>query len=445
LRIFAKLKVAKRNIPQVLPQQSGFLTNLRDAVVGSQICYDYQPRVAERGNGDIIGKMKAFKRSYLWACLAVILLSTSFIAGYLAQHYLPLGDNQGDQFGLVQQAYSILKNHAYDDLPQDPQIQYGMIRGMLQAYGDPFSSFLEPVQSTLENHSLQGHFGGIGVGLGLDEEGYVLMFPFPDSPALEAGVLEGDRLMAVNGILFRPPVAMEQVQAAIRGPVGKPVTLQLVHPPDETMVEVSILRREIPLPSVTWHLEPSDPAVGIVEINLIAASTAEEVQKAFQDLGSRGATGFLLDLRDNGGGLLNAGIETARLFLKQGDIIHQQYRNQELEIYRVEKPGPLVDIPLAILVNQNTASAAEIIAGALQAQDRALLVGFPTYGKDSIQLIFPLQDGSSLHVTAAKWWIPGLENLDGNHNLHPDILLTLDNPTTEDYIQAAIQALSGQN
>jgi carboxyl-terminal processing protease len=387
--------------------------------------------------------MKAFKRTYLWTFLVVILLGASFAAGYLTHRYLLFDGRQEEDFPLVLQAYSILKNHAYDDIPQEPQLQYGMIRGMLQAYGDPFSTFLEPAHSTLESDSLQGHFGGIGVSLGFDPQGYVQLFPFPEGPAIEAGVLEGDRLLAVEQMPFKPPVAMEQVQAAIRGPVGKAVTLQLARPPEYTVLEVTMVRREIALPSVTWHVEPSDPTVGIVQVNLIAASTPDEVQKAIVDLRERGAGKFVLDLRDNGGGLLSAGIETARLFLKDGEILHQQYRGQEVEIYRVEGPGPLVDVPLAILVNEYTASAAEIIAGALQAQGRATLVGSPTFGKDSIQLIFTLQDGSSLHVTAAKWWIPGLERQDDSASLQPDVLVSSEDPHSEAYIQAAIQALSG--
>ena len=387
--------------------------------------------------------MKSFSRAYLWTFLAVLLLAGSFAGGYLTHMYLAFSGNRVENFPILLQAYSILKHHAYQDLPEEPQLQYGMIRGMLQAYGDPFTSFLEPVQSTLETHNLQGHFGGIGVRLGTDEEGFVVLYPFPEGPAIEAGVMEGDRLLGVEGNTFTPPVNIEQVQAAVRGPVGRPVTLQLARPPDYPPIEVTMIRREIALPSVTWHLLPEDPATGLVEINLIAASTPEEVEKAIQDLSGRGAERFVLDLRDNGGGLLSAGIDTARLFLREGEIIHQQYRGQEVEVYRVEKPGSLAEVPLAVLINQNTASAAEIIAGALQAGHRAILVGYPSYGKDSIQLIFPLQDGSSLHVTAARWWIPGLEPAE-TFKLQPDVLLSPDTPHTEDYLQAALQALSEQ-
>jgi carboxyl-terminal processing protease len=385
--------------------------------------------------------MKEFKRAYLWTLLAVALLSAGFLGGFVTHDYLSKTGRLGGDFPILQQAYSILQNHAYIDLPESTPMQYGMIRGMLQAYGDPFTTFLEPVQSELESHSLQGSFGGIGVRMGNDTQGFIVLFPFPEGPAAEAGVMEGDRLLAVDDLSVSLLTPLDLVQAALRGPVGKPVALELGRPPDYSLVEVTITRREIPLPSVTWHLEPSYPQVGVVEINIIAASTPGEIEKAVADLQERGATHFILDLRDNGGGLLSAGMDTARLFLEEGMVMQQQYRGEDVETFQVQKPGTLSGIPLVVLVNQNTASAAEIIAGALQARGRAKLVGAPTFGKDSIQLIFELQDGSSLHVTAARWWIPGLEQSEGMTALQPDRLVEAENPHSEEFIQAAIQAL----
>jgi carboxyl-terminal processing protease len=385
--------------------------------------------------------MREFKRAYLWTLLAVALLSASFLAGFVTHDFLLRIGRLGGDFPLLQQAHSILSNHAYSDLPESTPLQYGMIRGMLQAYGDPFTTFLEPVQSELEGHSLQGHFGGIGVRLGRDGEGFIVLFPFPEGPAAEAGVLEGDRLLVVDEIPIELSTPMETIQAAVRGPVGKQVSLKLGRPPDYSTVEVTITRREIALPSVTWHLEPSQPHIGLLEINIIAASTPGEIEKAVADLQERGATHFILDLRDNGGGLLSAGMDTARLFLEDGVVMQQQYRGKDVETFQVQKPGALSGIPLAVLINQNTASAAEIIAGALKAQGRAILVGTPSFGKDSIQLIFELQDGSSMHVTAAKWWVPGLERLEGVSGLQPDLLVNAENPHSEDYIKAAVQVL----
>jgi carboxyl-terminal processing protease len=156
----------------------------------------------------------------------------------------------------------------------------------------------------------------------------------------------------------------------------------------------------------------------------------------------RGAEAYALDLRNNGGGLLNEGINIARLFLESGIVIEQQYRDQNVESYTVGKAGEYANLPLVVLVNENTASAAEIIAGSIQAHHRAKLIGKTTYGKDTIQMIFDLQDGSSLHVTAAHWWIPGLEFPKDGHGLVPDVSVEAGEEGKPDpVIAAAIQEL----
>ena len=182
----------------------------------------------------------------------------------------------------------------------------------------------------------------------------------------------------------------------------------------------------------------------MIKVNRIAASTADEIQQAVEELRNQGAASFVLDLRDNPGGLLDAGVEIARLFLKEGIVMEQQYRGQETQTYRVEKPGPLADLPLVVLINQGSASAAEIAAGALQANRRALLVGEPSYGKDTIQLIFDLQDGSSLHVTSGRWWTPGLPGPITGVGLQPDLPVESSaqtQPSGDPILQAAIESL----
>jgi carboxyl-terminal processing protease len=162
---------------------------------------------------------------------------------------------------------------------------------------------------------------------------------------------------------------------------------------------------------------------------------------AVENLQEGGINKYILDLRDNGGGLLTASVETARLFLKDGIILQQQYRGEEVETFTTRSPGPLSDIPLVVLINKNTASAAEIIAGALQVHSRAQLIGESSFGKDTIQLIFDLEDDSSLHITAAKWWIPGIDHPIGDSGLEPDIQATQDESDFDYYLEAAIQAL----
>jgi carboxyl-terminal processing protease len=216
---------------------------------------------------------------------------------------------------------------------------------------------------------------------------------------------------------------MDSIQAALRGPVGQIVQVtysQLVN--GETRV-ARVKREEIALPSVTWHMDVDHPQVGVIEINLIAASTPDEINKSLRDLRARNAAAIIMDLRNNYGGLLSAGVDTARLFLKDGIIMANQYRDEDIEEFYVEAPGIYSELPLVVLVNDNTASAAEIIAGALKAHNRAKIVGMPTYGKDSIQLVFDLKDGSSLHVSAANWWIPGLTPPISEGGLQPDILI----------------------
>lgn len=361
--------------------------------------------------------MQINRSLYVFLC-AFICTGLGFAAGFFARDRLA---GATSHWQVLAQAYDILRQHGLKEPPADPALEYGMIRGMLQAYDDPFTSFVEPVQHELESNTLQGSFGGIGVSLGRDADNYPILFPFPDSPAAQAGVLEGDRLVQVETLGITPESTTEQIQAALRGPVGEAVQVGIQRPPAYEALSFSIRRAEIALPSVTWHLEPSERRLGVIEVNVIAASTPDEIRRAVDDLSSRRASAFVLDLRDNFGGLLTAGVDAARLFLRAGVVIEQQYKGKAVETFQVEQSGPLADLPLVVLVNQHTASAAEIIAGALQAQERAKLVGSATYGKDSIQLVFDLDDGSSLHVTSAKWWVPGLEQPLGGSGLTPDV------------------------
>lgn len=386
----------------------------------------------------------SFKQSYTITLIAVGCLTAAFVAGYLTHARLHPGI---PDFAVLSQAYEILSTQGIKEPPPNPALEYGMIRGMVEAYNDPYTIFVEPPEHELESDTLKGSFGGIGVRIDHDAQGNVVLYPFPDGPAARAGVLEGDSLLAVDKLEIDSRVSMQDIQAALRGPVGTKVNITIAHLPGSERKELSIQRGEIPLPSVTWHIDPDESRLGVVEINVIAASTPDEVTKAMQDLETRGASAFLLDLRDNNGGLLSAGIDTARLFLSDGPIISEQYRGQDVKTYKVERPGAFTEVPLSILVNHNTASAAEIIAGALKEQHRAKLVGSPTYGKGTIQLVYDLKDGSSLHVTAAHWWVPGLDPPVEGNGLMPDISVT---PPGEDivpdpFIQAAVRLLFGTN
>ena len=381
--------------------------------------------------------MRTFLRSFLITLLILSLLTISFVAGFFFHQHTLDGEVQ---FPILTQAYDILLNHGYSEPPAAPALEYGMIRGMLSAYGDPYTSFSEPAQHELQTNALQGAFGGIGVTLDNDVLGFYVLFPFPDSPAARAGIQDGDRLLKVDTLSITTETSSESIQAALRGPVDDPVKLTIARAPDYYELELLVERMDITLPSVAWHIDPVEPRLGIVQINLVAATSQQEIINAFSDLHSRGALVYALDLRNNAGGLLEAGVDISRLFLSSGVIIEQQYRGQPVQTYSTDKPGELATYPLVVLVNHSTASAAEIIAGSLQANDRAILIGAPTFGKDTIQLVFDLEDGSSLHVTAAHWWIPGLDQSFANHGLQPDILVDPASASAKDpLIDAAIK------
>ena len=370
----------------------------------------------------------------VFACLIVLMAASAFGAGYLYHAY----QTTSAEFPLLQEAYRIVQDHGLKEAPSGPGLEYGMIRGMLEAYADPFSIFVEPVQHELESNALQGSFGGIGVELSTDADGYIVLFPFPSGPAIEAGVQDGDRLLQVEDTPISLNMPISDIQSAIRGPVGESVSLQLARQPDFTPFSVEITRREVALPTVTRRLDLTDPRVGILNVNLIAATTAAEIGDSVRDLQERGAEFFILDLRDNPGGLLDAGVDVSRLFLKDGEVLTRQYRGQDAETYKVTEPGPLSSVPLVVLINHGSASAAEIIAGAMQAHGRAALVGSPSFGKDSIQLVFTLSDQSSLHITAARWWTPGLSYPISETGLQPDIPVAP--PTAENELDAALVA-----
>jgi carboxyl-terminal processing protease len=374
-------------------------------------------------------------KKYLFSLyfLGLICLVLAFATGFMVNDLV--GVRSGD-FPLFLQAYEIIKNHGFNALPETSAIEYGMIHGMIEAYGDPYTSFVEPVQHELETNDLQGSFGGIGVRMVMEEAGVLLLYPVRDGPAALAGVLDADQLVSVEELVIQPETPISEITAAIRGPIGDPVAIRVKREPGPEEKEFTIQRESVQLPSVTWHLSSADPSVGIIEINLLAASTKDEILDAVQDLEAKGATRYVMDLRDNSGGLLDAGIDTARLFLEDGIVIEQQFRGEAVEEHSVEQPGPLADLPLIILINQNTASAAEILAGSLQKSGRAELVGQPSFGKDSIQLVFDLTDGSSIHVTAARWWLPGTDRPVSEGGLQPDLVV----PPAEGDVDTAMQA-----
>jgi carboxyl-terminal processing protease len=374
----------------------------------------------------------------LFISLQVLVMALMFASGFITQKFI---NQRQTNFPLFTQAYELLKENALKPFPAPKILEYGMIRGLLEAFNDPFTVFVEAPQNELQTNQLQGKFGGIGVRLDKDAENYFILYPLPDSPAAKAGLQDGDRLVQVDNLPITTDTPKDSVEAAIRGPVDSTVLIGITRPPDYAPHRYSVSRQEFSIPSVVWNLVAGAPQTGIVQVSAISDTTPAEIQKALDDLKTHGAASFILDLRNNSGGLVQAGVDSARIFLKKGTVIQQQYRNKPVESFSVDKTGLYDGVPLVVLINHGTASAAEIVAGALQGQKRSLLVGFPTYGKDTIQLVFDLQDGSSLHVTAAHWWVPGLFTDIEGKGLQPDIQLPEEQANGAEAVQAALKEL----
>ncbi|HEY4692586.1 MAG TPA: S41 family peptidase [Bellilinea sp.] len=373
--------------------------------------------------------------------LTVVLTLIAFLAGYIS-------NNGYTQFSydIFGQAYKILDQNGLKEMPSDQQTEYELIRGLIKAYDDPYTVFVEPPQHELETNQLEGKFGGIGAALQRDTQNVLRVYPYANSPAAEAGVPDGSVLVAVDDLTVTVETPDDAVISALRGKVGSKVIIKVIAKDASEPTEFSIERREFGIPSVSWQILPEQPEMGIVKITSLAATTADEIDGAIKEISAKGVLVVILDLRDNGGGLVDAGVNVVKLFAHAGsDIIEQHYPNQSDVISKGLTDGKYADLPLLIFANRNTASSAEIVVGALQALDRATVIGQQTFGKDTIQLVFDLTDGSSIHVSAAQWNIPANPAFTSGVGLVPDIPLTQEAPTDADYIRVALEIYKNNN
>lgn len=367
-----------------------------------------------------------------WAALNLLLVGLVFAAGYytraLADVYpqlrfpLPGLTAVGPEYPLLNEIRTLLDSRYIGELPDETALQYGAARGLVSAVGDPYTVFVEPQAHELETQNLSGEYGGVGMGLAQNANGEVVISPFRDSPAEQAGLQEGDILIMVDNVALTVTTTLDSVTALVRGPIGSAVSLTVRRPDGQTL-SVTITRQRIEIPSVTWRMVEGQPALGLIAISRFSGKTLDELKLATQELQAQGATRLILDLRNNGGGILEAGVEVAAHFLDGGVVMYESQRDAPEKVYSAPaNSGPLSTLPLVVLVNHNTASAAEIVAGALLDRKRAPLIGQATYGKGSVQLVYSLSDDSSLHVTAFLWYTPTRRELDQN-GLPPTIVV----------------------
>ena len=368
-------------------------------------------------------------RNGLTIFMLVILAVSAFAAGYLTRE---LVNGRGastlahaDQdMSLYQEAWSLIEDNFLGVLPASRDVTYGAIRGSLAALNDPYTVFVEPVAREAERERLQGTFGGIGAYIARSEEsGDIVLEPIPGNPAEAAGILSGDVLLAVDGEPITAAMTVPDIIEMVKGEKGTAVVLTVRHPGATEPVDISVIRDDILLPSVVYRLTDQDPNIGYIQLSRFSGESGNEVGAAIQDLQAQGATKFILDLRQNGGGLRDAAVDVADHFLDEGPVLYLQSQDEGERVFNATPETIAPDEPLVVLIDGGTASASEIVAGALKDRERAVLVGnSKTFGKGSVQLVFDLTDGSSVHVTSARWLTPNRRQLDQN-GLEPDILV----------------------
>lgn len=329
---------------------------------------------------------------------------------------------------LLQEIRDILrKEYIEPEKVDDQKMIYGAATGMVAALGDPHTSFVEPAMAEILDEDMQGSFEGIGATVNMEDGQFVIVRPMPGSPAEKAGLKAGDHILAVDGVSLEGLTLTESI-TRIRGPRGSVVRLLVQREGVPEPFEIEVTRDKIVIETVEYRmLEGNIAYVRLTEFNAVAA---EQLDAALKELITEDTAGLVFDLRDNPGGYLQMAVAVASEFLPQGALIlTERVRDEADREFRVQGTGRAVDVPLVVLVNGGSASASEIVAGAIQEHGRGILVGETTYGKGSVQQTHTLQDGSSLRVTVARWLLPNGKNLDGD-GIVPDVEVVL---TPEDY------------
>ncbi len=365
-------------------------------------------------------------RNGLTVFMLVVLAAGAFGAGYLTRELVNGRGNlslaHADQnMDLFNEAWGLIQDNFLGGIPDSRVMTYGAIRGSLATLDDPYTVFIEPAAREVERERLQGTFGGIGAYISRSEEtGEVLLEPIPGNPAEAAGIVAGDVLLAIDGLTVTPEMTVPEIIDLIKGEKGAAVTLTVRHPGAADSVDIEVIRGDILLPSVVYRLIEEDPTVGYIQLSRFSGESGNEVGAAIQDLQLQGATRFILDLRQNGGGLRDAAVEVADHFLDEGPVLYLQSQKEGERVFNSTSDTLAPTEPLVVLIDGGTASASEIVAGALKDRGRAMLIGSKTFGKGSVQLVFDLSDGSSVHVTSARWLTPNRTQIDQS-GLEPDV------------------------
>lgn len=402
-------------------------------------------------------------RIILMAMLATLLVLGTLIVGMIAGVYLPdqvvsalklpglpttsLSDqNEREElFKPFWQAWDLIHQEFMIQPIDDEKLMQGAIRGMMDSLGDPHTSYMNPDEYRQMSDPLEGEYEGIGAVVDITGDYVVLISFFPGSPAELAGLKPGDMVVAVNGSDMTG-VDGYLVLRQIRGPAGSEVTLTLKRKDQDEPVTVTLKRQKIQMNSVESEMLEGD--IAYIQLLTFGEKTTDEMKQAIKNLDQENPKGLILDLRGNGGGFLNTAIEVASQFLKTDVVMVEEYGTGEKKTFNTIAGGIAKDIPMVVLIDGGSASASEIVAGALQDTGRAKLVGEKSYGKGSVQNWIPLKnDQGAIRISIARWLTPNDRQINAK-GLDPDFEVKF---TEEDIkslndvqLKKAIEILKGE-
>jgi len=366
----------------------------------------------------------------------IVLIASVFLAGMLTGEvsgpsHIDASSSISDQpgFDTLQQVWDLIHDKFVDPgAVDDESLLYGAAHGMVATLGDTgHSTFLDPDEATAFRAALSGELVGLGISIEYQEGEPVIVAPIKNSPAEEAGLLPGDVIVEIDGIATLGMTDAE-VTSHLRGDAGTPVTLTIERNGESDLLKITVIRARIDLDPVTWALLPD--GIALVQLHEFSAGSGQELNKALKDIvGSGPVNGIVLDLRNNPGGLVNEAITVASQFMPEGSTVYieKDRDGTETSVNSIGNDGPALDIPVVVLVNRGSASAAEMIAGSLRDNGRAELVGERTYGTGTVVSTFDLDGGSALALGTSFWLTPA-GDLAWKVGILPDVDVRQSNP-----------------
>jgi carboxyl-terminal processing protease len=389
--------------------------------------------------------MNKYAQGGLIGAIAVIMLLGSFSGGFLVGHFLPFqaGGNQPffagapepaptvspqqqsttpDELDTLFQPFWEAWNIVHDDYVDQPVddllLMQGAIRGMMEALGDEHSSYMDPKTFEDANAGLSGEYEGIGAWVDTTADYLTIISPIPGSPAEEVGLKSGDKIIEIDGEDMTG-VDAELARQRVLGPAGSTVVLTVAREGEPEALEFTVTREKIVIKSASGEM--LEDGIGYVQITTFGDKTTPELRATLKELMAQNPRGLVIDLRNNGGGYLQTSVEVASEFIGEGVVLYEQYGDGERTTYQALKNGQATEIPLVVLINEGTASASEIVAGAIQDYGRGKLVGVTSYGKGSVQNWVPLSNNQgAVRVTIAKWLTPDERTIQ-EEGLKPDV------------------------